>query len=292
MVFNVEPLKSKYQHFFKDKISFLKEKNHRLPKLAVVLVGDNPASLTYISSKKRLCEELGMDFELFSFPDSVSSQELKEKINFINEEESISGVIIQLPLSKHLDSQEILNTISPKKDVDGLTAYNMGLLASGRPHFIPCTPLGILKILEYAKIPLEGRCVTVIGRSNLVGRPLATLLSQPPYNATVTLAHSKTLYLDIYTKRSSLVIVAVGSPFLLKEEMILEGTSVIDVGINRDKEGKLLGDVDFEKVSPKCHFITPVPKGVGVMTVLMLIYNTIRASYEQQGLEFSLKNPF
>lgn len=292
MIFNVQPLRDKYHSLFKEKISFLQEKNHILPKLAVILVGDNPASLTYIASKKRLCEDLGMSFELFSFPTSVSSHEIKERIHSINDDQSISGLIVQLPLPRHLDSQDILDTISPLKDVDGLTAHNIGLLSSGRPHFIPCTPLGISKILEYSHIPLEGRSVTVIGRSNLVGRPIATLLSQPPYNATVTLVHSKTLYPDLYTKRSSLIIVAVGSPFFLKEEMILEGTSIIDVGINRNKDGKLLGDVDFEKVSPKCHFITPVPGGVGVMTVLMLIYNTIRASYEQQGLLFSQENPF
>lgn len=292
MVFNVESLREKYNYFFKDKISFLKENNYKLPSLAVILVGDDSASLTYISSKKRLCEEIEMGFQLFSFPSTVSLEELKLKIQSMNEEESISGIIVQLPLPSHLDSQVVLNFVSPLKDVDGLTSYNAGLLASGRAHFIPCTPLGISKILEYAKVPLEGRSVTVIGRSNLVGRPVATLLSQPPFNATVTLVHSKTLYPDIYTKRSSVVIVAVGSPFFLTEEMILEGTSVIDVGINRDKEGKLLGDVDFAKVAPKCHFITPVPKGVGIMTVLMLIYNTIRASYEQQSLEFSSENPF
>ncbi len=256
------------------------------PHLTVILVGSNPASQTYVRTKKRACESVGIKATIHEFPEHVSQKELIEQIEFLNEDTTVHGILLQLPLPSHLDSLTVMKTISPKKDVDGLHPFNLGCLVLGlKVGFIPCTPLGIVALLRYYEIGTAGKEVVIVGRSNIVGKPLASLLMQPPPfgNATVTIAHRGTADLAMLTRKADILVAATGVPNLITKEMVKEGAVVIDVGMNRlpdsssPKGYRLVGDVDFENVQPKCSAITPVPGGIGPMTVAMLLENTLRA---------------
>lgn len=252
-----------------------------VPGLATVLVGDNPASQVYVRNKKKSALEAGMHSELHELDKNTTEEELLKLIDFLNRDPKIHGILVQLPLPKHLDERKIIHAISPGKDVDGLHPVNAGKLATGEPGFVPCTPLGVMKLLEYMKVETRGVSAVVLGRSNLVGKPLAFLLLQK--DATVTVCHSRTAHLAEVVKKADIVVAAVGRAKMVTEEMIKPGATVIDVGINRLPDGKLAGDVDFEKVSLKAGLITPVPGGVGPMTIAMLLLNTLQSA--QKTLE-------
>ncbi|KAL0264006.1 UNVERIFIED_CONTAM: hypothetical protein PYX00_011230 [Menopon gallinae] len=285
MIFKGTVLRQKYLDFLRFKVQELEDKTGLKPGLAVVMVGKNPSSLTYVNAKKKWAQSIGVLFKEKSFEESVGEEEIRRCIETLNHDERVSAIIVQLPLPAHINSKKVLNYICPCKDVDGLSDKNLGALMRGYPNFVPCTPLGIIKILRAHSIATAGRSVLIIGRSPLVGRPLANLLSSQPYNATVTLAHSKTPYIEVHARLASIIVVATGVPKLLKANMVSSGSVVIDVGITHTSEG-LCGDVDFERVKGKCSFITPVPGGVGVMTVTMLLYNTVKAAYMQHSLVF------
>ena len=254
------------------------------PTLAVISVGNNSASEIYVRNKENRAKEVGFNSIVKKLPEETSKDELLDTIGKLNQNPDINGILLQLPLPKHLNEKDFLDKISPIKDVDGFNTYNAGKLFKGEtPYAIPCTPKGILKIFEEEKIELEGKTITVIGRSNIVGKPLSALLTMK--NATVILAHSKTKNLKELSKISDIVIAAVGKSGFLKENMIKEGAIVIDVGINRDNDGKITGDVDFDTIVKKASFITPVPKGVGPLTIAMLISNTYELYKIQKGLE-------
>ena len=260
----------------KAEIDEIKLANKRIPKLGVILVGDNPASISYIKGKGKACEEVGMDFELMSLAADVGQATLIEKIEMWNQDPSIDGILVQLPLPKGYDYDEkyILEMVKPSKDVDGLTSFNAGKLFLGEECFAPCTPLGVMEILKYCQIDLCGKNVVVVGRSNLVGLPLSRLLIGA--NATVTVCHSKTNNLKEVCQRADVLIVTIGKARYINHEYVKDGAVVIDVGVNR-VDGKLYGDVDFDSVKDKASIITPVPKGVGPMTIAMLIVNVLKA---------------
>jgi len=258
----------------------------RRPHLAAILVGEDPASQTYVRNKEKDCKEVGMDSSLYKFPDTITREELISCVRTINEDPEIDGLIVQLPLPDHLDAQEIIETIDPSKDVDGFHPVNVGRMVLGMPSFVSATPAGIVDLLEYYKIPTQGKECVIIGRSNIVGKPLANLLSQkgPGGDCTVTLCHSRTMDLEKVCRRADIIIAALGRPGFLKANMVKEGAVVIDVGISRveDKNTKsgfrLAGDVDFDEVAPRCSYITPVPGGVGPMTRVSLLKNTLKAA--------------
>ena len=252
--------------------------NNLTPSLTVIQVGDNPSSNVYIKNKEKACEKVGIKFNLLKYL-NTTEEDLMEVINKLNEDKNVNGIIVQLPLPDNFNTNKILNSISPLKDVDGLTTINVGNLVLGNDSLISCTPLGIIKLLKYYNISLEGKKVTIIGRSNLVGKPLISLLLRE--NASVSVCHSKTKNIKDYTLNSDIVIVAIGKPKFLKEEYIKENTVIIDVGINKI-ENKICGDVDFDNVSLKTSYITPVPKGVGPMTIAMLLNNVVKA-YRMQN---------
>lgn len=262
-----------------------------IPSLAAIIVGDNPASKLYVSSKTKAFTKLGCYSEVFSMSSDTTKKQLIKFIEDLNINPKFHGILLQLPLPKHLNEKEILKTISPKKDVDGLHPENQGYIMQGDPQFIPCTPYGCLKIIDYYNINTKGKDIVVIGRSNLVGKPIASLLSQnfDFGNATVTICHTKTKNLNFYTQRADIIIAAVGVPNLIKKNMIKKGVHIIDVGINRvednktEKGYKVVGDVDFEDVLGKASSVTPVPGGVGVMTVTMLLSNTVQAAINQNS---------
>lgn len=246
------------------------------PGLAVIMVGNNQASKTYVRNKKMACEKAGIKSEEYLLPEDASEKEILNLINKLNTTKEVSGILVQLPLPPHLDSKTICERISPLKDVDAFTSKNIGDLFKGDAKFLPCTPAGILEILKHENINLAGKHCVIIGRSNIVGKPLALLLIQN--DATVTICHSKTKNLEGICKLADIVICAVGKEKFLKKEMVKPGTVVIDVGINRDENGKLCGDADFENLEPICSKITPVPGGVGPMTVAMLVKNAAKAA--------------
>lgn len=246
------------------------------PSLAVIMVGNNPASKTYVRNKKMACEKAGIKSEEYLLPENASEKEILNLIDKLNATKEVSGILVQLPLPSHLDSKTICERISPLKDVDAFTSKNIGDLFKGDAKFLPCTPAGILEILKHENINLAGKHCVIIGRSNIVGKPLALLLIQN--DATVTVCHSKTKNLEEICKLADIVICAVGKEKFLKKEMVKPGAVVIDVGINRDKNGKLCGDADFENLEPICSKITPVPGGVGPMTVAMLVKNAAKAA--------------
>ena len=246
------------------------------PSLAVIMVGNNPASKTYVRNKKMACEKAGIKSEEYLLPENASEKEILNLIDKLNATKEVSGILVQLPLASHLDSKTICERISPLKDVDAFTSKNIGDLFKGDAKFLPCTPAGILEILKHENINLAGKHCVIIGRSNIVGKPLALLLIQN--DATVTVCHSKTKNLEEICKLADIVICAVGKEKFLKKEMVKPGAVVIDVGINRDKNGKLCGDADFENLEPICSKITPVPGGVGPMTVAMLVKNAAKAA--------------
>jgi methylenetetrahydrofolate dehydrogenase (NADP+) / methenyltetrahydrofolate cyclohydrolase len=246
------------------------------PGLAVIVVGNNPASAVYVRNKVRACAEVGIHSEVLRFPDTVSEDELLACIRRLNDTPTIHGILVQLPIPATISVRRVLETISVDKDVDGFHLYNVGGLVIGNTVFPPCTPYGVQKILEHEGIPLEGRNVTVIGASNIVGKPMALMLMQ--HEATVAICHAKTRDLAQYTILADIVVVAAGQPNLIVPQMVRTGAVVIDVGINRLPDGRLVGDVDFEGVRQKASHITPVPGGVGPMTVTMLLDNTVAAA--------------
>nr|MBP3723945.1 bifunctional methylenetetrahydrofolate dehydrogenase/methenyltetrahydrofolate cyclohydrolase FolD [Campylobacter sp.] len=246
------------------------------PTLAVILVGDDKASQTYVASKEKACVACEMGSVMHRLPENTNENELLALIDVLNADDSIDGILVQLPLPKHIDTNKILEKIDPNKDVDGFHAINVGKLSSGLDGFVPCTPLGIMKLLDNYGINIQGLNALVIGRSNIVGKPMANLLLNA--GATVTIAHSKTKDLKSVALNADLIVVAVGKPNFLKGDMVKNGAIVIDVGINRNEDGKLVGDCEFNSVSPKCSFITPVPGGVGPMTIAMLLSNTLKSA--------------
>ena len=246
------------------------------PTLAVVLVGEDKASQTYVRAKEKACNEYGIKSVAHRLSENTTQNELLALINVLNLDDSIHGILVQLPLPKHIDTNVVLAAIDPRKDVDGFHAVNVGKLVSGLDGFVPCTPLGVMEILKEYGLDVAGLNAVVIGRSNIVGKPMANLLLNA--SATVTVTHSKTKNLKEICKNADLIVAAIGKPFFLKADMIKEGAVVVDVGINRLDDGRLVGDVDFEEVAPKCSYITPVPGGVGPMTIAMLLNNTILAA--------------
>ena len=246
------------------------------PTLAVVLVGEDKASQTYVRAKEKACNEYGIKSVAHRLSENTTQNELLALINVLNLDDSIHGILVQLPLPKHIDTNVVLAAIDPRKDVDGFHAVNVGKLVSGLDGFVPCTPLGVMEILKEYGIDAAGLNAVVIGRSNIVGKPMANLLLNA--SATVTVTHSKTKNLKEICKNADLIVAAIGRPFFLKADMIKDGAVVVDVGINRLDDGRLVGDVDFDEVAPKCSYITPVPGGVGPMTIAMLLNNTILAA--------------
>ncbi|ERJ27242.1 bifunctional methylenetetrahydrofolate dehydrogenase/methenyltetrahydrofolate cyclohydrolase FolD [Campylobacter concisus] len=246
------------------------------PTLAVVLVGEDKASQTYVRAKEKACNEYGIKSVAHRLSENTTQNELLALINVLNLDDSIHGILVQLPLPKHIDTNVVLAAIDPRKDVDGFHAVNVGKLVSGLDGFVPCTPLGVMEILKEYGIDVAGLNAVVIGRSNIVGKPMANLLLNA--SATVTVTHSKTKNLKEICKNADLIVAAIGKPFFLKADMVKDGAVVVDVGINRLDDGRLVGDVDFEEVAPKCSYITPVPGGVGPMTIAMLLNNTILAA--------------
>lgn len=272
-------------------IETLRARGKRVPKLAIVIVGNNPASETYVNNKLKACAEVGIEAVKIAYPTEITEQTLLNEVRRLNNDDTIDGFIVQLPLPDHIAETTILSAIDRRKDVDGLTPENVGRTVQGLPSIISATPRGIRELLARYQIKTEGKHVVVIGRSNIVGKPVALLLMQRPYlslpgmsaaslgDATVTICHSKTQDLKSICLTADIIIVAAGSPKLLTAEMVKEGATVIDVGINR-VDGKLVGDVDFEHVAPKAAYITPVPGGVGPMTIVSLLQNTLQAYNE------------
>jgi len=246
------------------------------PGLAAILAGDDPASRVYVRNKARACEETGVRSEVHEFPQSVSETALLERVAQLNADPRVHGILVQLPLPPQIETARVLAAVSPAKDVDGFHAVNLGALLQGRPGFVPGTPAGVIRLVEHAGVPLAGRHAVIVGRSTIVGKPLALLLLQK--DATVTICHSKTADLAAVTRQADLLVAAVGRAKLITADMVKPGACVIDVGVNRQPDGKLAGDVDFAAVKEIAGSITPVPGGVGPMTVAMLIVNTVRAA--------------
>jgi len=267
-----------------NEINVITKKIQRPPSLNIILIGDNPSSLTYVNNKLKKCKEIGISGNLIKKPKNIDEQSVISIINELNQDEKVDGIILQLPIPNHLNERILIEKISPLKDVDGLTATNIGLLSIGKPRFIPATAYGIMEILKNENIISEGKNIVVIGRSNIVGKPMVALLSGKDENATVTVCHSKTINLKQHTLNADVIIVAVGKPNILDSSMIKEGAIVIDVGINRieNKENSkgfsIVGDVDFNSILKKASSITPVPGGVGPMTIAMLMKNVCEAA--------------
>jgi len=262
-----------------NEVEKLKQEQNIVPGLAVILVGDDPASHAYVKMKAKACEKVGFYSITHNMPDTISQDEIIATIEMMNNNPRIDGILVQLPLPKHIDTNKILEVIDPKKDVDGFHPYNVGRLATNLDGFVPCTPLGVMKMFEEYDIDLKGKDVCVVGASNIVGKPMAALLLNA--NATVTITHIFTKDLKAHTSKADIVIVGVGVPALIKEDMVKEGAIVIDIGINRLDDGSLVGDVDFANVSEKCSHITPVPGGVGPMTIAMLLANTLKSAQQR-----------
>ena len=262
----------------KEEVTTLKEKGIN-PKLAVIMVGDDSASQIYVRNKSKVCNEIGIEFDEYLLPEKTKQKELLELIEKLNDDKTINGILLQSPIPQHLDINEAFRTISPEKDVDGFHPTNVGKLVLGQDTFISCTPFGIMKIFEDYNINLEGKNAVVIGRSNIVGKPMSQCLLNK--NATVTICHSRTKNLPEITKQADVVVAAIGKPCFVTADMVKKDAIVIDVGINRGEDGKIKGDVDFENVKEKASYITPVPGGVGPMTIAMLMTNVVKAAKEQ-----------
>lgn len=261
-------------------VEYLKE-SQITPTLLTVLVGDDPASQVYVRNNQQLADRLGVTSMIETFPEQVTEDELLEKIEQYNQNKSIDGIFLQMPLPKHLNADRIIEAIDPVKDVDGIHPVNMGYLLNGNPRKLPCTPLGVMKLLESYHIPLEGKKAVVIGRSNIVGKPMAQLLLLE--HATVTVAHSYTRKLQELCRQADLLVVAVGKGHFLTKEYVKPGAVVIDVGMNQDADGRLIGDVAFDEVVDKASYITPVPGGVGPMTVTMLMMQVIENAKQRRN---------
>ncbi len=254
------------------RVGVLKQKGIT-PKLVVILVGNDPASDVYVRSKMKRSEEIGIASDMVRYPDNITEGELLEKIKELNDDSSVHGILVQLPLPKEINEKKVIDSIAPSKDVDGFSPVNVGNLLIGETAFESCTPKGIMKMLEIEGIPIEGKEVVIINRSNIVGKPLTAMMIKK--SGTVTVCHSRTKDIPFHTRRADILISATGKPGFITEDMIKEGAVVIDVGTTRNENGKLCGDVDFDKVKEKAGYITPVPGGVGPMTVIMLMENTI-----------------
>ena len=269
-------LSEKIKEEVKVEVAQLVEEKHITPGLAVILVGSDAASATYVASKAKSCKNAGIYSVVHEMPDSITQEELLETIEMMNKNPKLDGILVQLPLPKHIDTTIVLEAINPLKDVDGFHPYNVGRMDSNLDSFLPATPFGVMRMFEEYGIELSGKNVVVIGSSDIVGKPMASLLINA--KATVTVCNSRTKDLASHTKAADIVVIAVGVPYLLKADMIKEGAIVIDVGINRLDTGKLVGDADFEDCKSKCSHITPVPGGVGPMTIGMLLKNTLKAA--------------
>ncbi|HEO0379417.1 TPA: bifunctional methylenetetrahydrofolate dehydrogenase/methenyltetrahydrofolate cyclohydrolase [Streptococcus agalactiae] len=275
-------LSQKMQAELGRKVERLKEQHGIIPGLAVILVGDNPASQVYVRNKERSALEAGFKSETLRLSESISQEELIDIIHQYNEDKSIHGILVQLPLPQHINDKKIILAIDPKKDVDGFHPMNTGHLWSGRPMMVPCTPAGIMEMFREYHVDLEGKHAVIIGRSNIVGKPMAQLLLDK--NATVTLTHSRTRNLSEVTKEADILIVAIGQGHFVTKDFVKEGAVVIDVGMNHDENGKLIGDVVFEQVAEVASMITPVPGGVGPMTITMLLEQTYQAALRSVSL--------
>ncbi len=253
-----------------------------LPGLAVIIVGDNPASRIYVRNKIKACHEVGLHSESHDMPEDASEEMVLNQIEELNQSDKIHGILVQLPLPAHIDDKKVLEAISPDKDVDGFHYYNIGALVTGNKIFPPCTPYGVMCMLDYMNIPIEGKEAVVVGRSNIVGKPMALLLLEK--SATVTICTSRTQDLKAHTSRADILVVATGRAKMITGDMIKQGATVIDVGINRDDDGRLVGDVEFESASQKAAYITPVPGGVGPMTIAILVANTVLSAERSSGL--------
>jgi len=265
-----------------EEIRKLKEETGVVPGLAAVLVGNNPASQIYVRNKRKACEEVGIYSEEHNLPEETTESDLLSLVEKLNHDEEIHGILVQLPLPKQINEAKILKAVSPLKDIDGFHPENVGLLVEGNPRFIPCTPHGIIKLLDYYGIEIQGKEAVIVGRSNIVGKPVSILLLHR--HATVTICHSRTRSLAEVTLRADILVAAMGRAKFITGDMVKEGAVVIDVGINRLPDGKLSGDVDFERVREKASYITPVPGGVGPMTIGMLLWNTFSSAKNSQNI--------
>lgn len=266
----------------KNETELLKKEYSITPGLAVVIVGDDPASRVYVNNKKKACELVGFHSEEYALPVETTQEELLSLVKKLNEKKDINGILVQLPLPKHLDDKAVIEAINPLKDVDAFHAVNVGKIMLGEYDFLPCTPAGVMEMLHYYNIEVSGKNCVVIGRSNIVGKPMAMLLLHE--NGTVTICHSRTKNLAEICSKADILVAAVGRPKFVTADMVKEGAVVIDVGMDRDENGKLCGDVDFENVKDKCSYITPVPGGVGPMTIATLMKNTVKAAKIQNNL--------
>ena len=278
VIIDGKALAKKIRQELKVECDALKEKGIN-PKLAVIMVGDNPASKVYVRNKSRACEEIGIEYEEFLLHDNIKQEELIDLIKKLNEDKTINGILLQSPIPEYLNINQAFKTITYRKDVDGFTPSSVGKLCIGEDTFISCTPYGVMKMFEEYNIDLTGKNVVILGRSNIVGKPLIQCCLSK--NATVTVCHSKTKNIEEYTKRADILISAIGKAKFVTKDMVKKGVVIIDVGINRNEQGKLVGDVDFENVESLASYITPVPGGVGPMTIAMLMNNVIKAAKEQ-----------
>ena len=272
-------LAKKIRGKLKEEVEQLK-KDGITPKLAVVMVGEDKASQVYVRNKSRACDEIGIAFEEFLLPDTTKMEELLALIDTLNNRDDIDGILLQSPIPKHLDINLAFNRISPEKDVDGFNPINVGRLSIGEDSFVSCTPAGVVRMLEEYDIEMEGKHAVILGRSNIVGKPLIQCMLKK--NATVTVCHSRTKQIEEITKQADILIAAIGKAKFVKADMVKDGAVVVDVGINRTEEGKLVGDVDFETVEKKVKAITPVPGGVGPMTIAMLMTNLVKAAKKRR----------
>ena len=262
----------------RDEVAALKEQGREIT-LAVIIVGNDPASRVYVNNKKKACEYVGFRSLEYALPEETTQDELITLIKELNGRDDVNGILCQLPVPKHIDDKAVIAAIDVSKDVDAFSAYNVGKILIGDYDFLPCTPAGVMEILRYYDIAVEGKNCVVIGRSNIVGKPMAALLMHA--NGTVTVTHSRTRELSEITKKADILVAAVGKAKFVTADMVKDGAAVIDVGMNRDGDGKLCGDVDFDSVNEKCSYITPVPGGVGPMTIAMLMQNTLKAYHIQ-----------
>ncbi len=274
-IINGKEVSTQIKDELKRKVSDLKEKGICLC-LAVIQVGNDPASSVYVGNKKKACEYIGIESLSYELPEDVSQKELISLIESLNEREDVNGILVQLPLPEHIDEDAVIRAIAPKKDVDGFHPQSVGALCIGQKGFVSCTPAGIIQLLKRSGVEIAGKECVVIGRSNIVGKPMALLLLRE--NGTVTVTHSRTKNLKEVTKRADILIVAVGKPKMITKEYVKEGAVVIDVGIHRNENNKLCGDVDYDDVAPVCSAITPVPGGVGPMTIAMLMQNVVESA--------------
>lgn len=274
-------LSIKIKQDIKAEVKQLKEEKGITAGLAVILVGDDPASHTYVKMKAKSCKEVGIYSITHEMPDDIKEEEILETIAMMNNNHNIDGILIQLPLPSHIDTTKVLEMVAPAKDVDGFHPFNVGRLVTNLNGFVPCTPLGVMRLLKEYDIDVKGMNAVVVGASNIVGKPMANLLLNA--NATVDICHIYTKDLKSHTLKADILLVGVGKPNLITEDMVKDGAIVIDIGTNRLEDGRLVGDVDFEKISKKASYITPVPGGVGPMTIAMLLENTLSASKLRRG---------